>query len=57
MRDFRQSVYRFAPSIVGPADLAGFHGTNERLSVENMGHLSRSYAQIVMAMDTPEDGE
>lgn len=51
------SVYRFAPSIVGPADLAGFHGTNERLSVENMGHLSRSYAQIVMAMDTPEDGE
>ena len=42
---------------VGPADLAGFHGTNERLSVENMGHLSRSYAQIVMALDTPEDGE
>ena len=50
-------VYRFAPSIVGPADLAGFHGTNERLSVANMGNLSRSYAQIVMAMDAPEDGE
>ena len=52
-----KDVYRFAPSIVGPADLAGFHGTNERLSVENMGNLSRGYAQIVMAMDEPETGE
>jgi carboxypeptidase PM20D1 len=50
-------VYRFAPSVVGPADLAGFHGTNERLSVANMGHLSRGYAQIVMAMDEPEASE
>ncbi len=46
-----RDVYRFAPSMVGPADLAGFHGTNERLSVENMGRLSRGYAQIVLAMD------
>lgn len=50
-------VYRFAPSIVGPADLAGFHGTNERLSVENMGNLSRGYAQIILAMDEPEAAE
>ena len=49
-----KDVYRFAPSVVGPADLAGFHGTNERLSVENMGRLARSYAQIIMAMDAPE---
>ncbi|MGB3627456.1 MAG: M20 family peptidase [Henriciella sp.] len=46
-----EDVYRFAPSVVGPADLAGFHGTNERLSVENMGRLARGYAQIVLAMD------
>ena len=49
-----KDVYRFAPSVVGPADLAGFHGTNERLSVENMGRLARSYAQIILAMDAPE---
>ncbi|WP_084420328.1 M20 family peptidase [Henriciella litoralis] len=49
-----KDVYRFAPSLVGPADLAGFHGTNERLSVENMGRLARGYAQIVLAMDAPE---
>ncbi|WP_018148306.1 M20 family peptidase [Henriciella marina] len=52
-----EDVYRFAPSIVGPADLAGFHGTNERLSVENMGNLSRGYAQIILAMDEPEPAE
>ena len=46
-----KDVYRFAPSMVGPADLAGFHGTNERLSVDNMGRLARGYAQIVLAMD------
>ena len=45
------SVYRFAPSMMSPEDLTGFHGTNERLSVENMGRLSRGYAQIIMAMD------
>lgn len=49
-----KDVYRFAPSVVGPADLAGFHGTNERLSVENMGRLARSYAQIILVMDAPE---
>ncbi|MEM5518813.1 M20 family peptidase [Henriciella sp. AS95] len=52
--DITKDVYRFAPSVVGPADLAGFHGTNERLSVENMGRLARSYAQIVMVMDAPD---
>ena len=49
-----KDVYRFAPSVVGPADLAGFHGTNERLSVENMGRLARSYAQSILARDAPE---
>ncbi len=45
------SVYRFAPSILNPQDLSGFHGTNERMSVENMKHLSEGYAQIILAMD------
>jgi carboxypeptidase PM20D1 len=45
------SVYRFAPSVLSPTDLTGFHGTNERLAVENMKRLSEGYAQIILAMD------
>jgi len=46
------SVYRFAPSVLSPADLSGFHGTNERLAVENMKRLSEGYAQIILSMDS-----
>lgn len=49
-----QNVYRFAPAIMSPDDLSGFHGTNERLAVENMARLARGYAQIILAMDAPE---
>jgi carboxypeptidase PM20D1 len=49
------SVYRFAPAVLSPEDLTGFHGTNERISVENMGRLSKGYAQIILAMDPPEE--
>lgn len=48
------NVYRFAPAIMSPDDLTGFHGTNERLSVENMGRLATGYAQIILAMDEGE---
>ncbi|MEM0985017.1 MAG: M20 family peptidase [Pseudomonadota bacterium] len=50
------SVYRFAPAIMSPEDLTGFHGTNERISVENMGRLARGYAQIIAAMDGGDGG-
>ncbi len=49
------NVYRFAPSVLTPDELTGFHGTNERTSVENMGRLARGYAQIILAMDAPEE--
>ncbi len=45
------NVYRFAPAIMTPDDLTGFHGTNERISVANMERLARGYAQIILAMD------
>ncbi|MEM6653404.1 MAG: M20 family peptidase [Pseudomonadota bacterium] len=45
------SVYRFMPAVMSPEDLTGFHGTNERITVENMGRLSKGYAQIILAMD------
>ncbi|MEO1101741.1 MAG: M20 family peptidase [Pseudomonadota bacterium] len=47
------SVYRFAPAILSPEDLSGFHGTNERMSVENMKRMAEGYAMIIMAMDEP----
>lgn len=48
------NVYRFAPAIMSTEDLTGFHGTNERMSVENMGRLATGYAQIILAMDQGE---
>ena len=48
--EISDNVYRFAPSVIPVEDLAGFHGTNERISVDNMGRLARGYAQIMKAM-------
>lgn len=45
------NVYRFVPSLVTLEDAAGFHGTNERLSVANMGRMIEGYAQLILAMD------
>ena len=45
------NVYRFSPALITPTDLTGFHGTNERMSVENMGRISKGYAQIIAALD------
>lgn len=47
------NVYRFVPSLVTIQDTTGFHGTNERLSVANMGRMAEGYAQLILAMDTP----
>lgn len=46
----KDAIYRFAPAIYDDADLNGFHGTNERLSVENLGRMIKGYAQVMMAM-------
>jgi carboxypeptidase PM20D1 len=48
------AIYRFAPAIYDDADLSGFHGTNERLSVDNLGRMIRGYAQIMMALCGPD---
>ncbi|MEM9738649.1 MAG: M20 family peptidase [Pseudomonadota bacterium] len=49
------AVYRFVPAVMSTEDLAGFHGTNERISVENMGRMARGYAQIIAALDAAEE--
>jgi carboxypeptidase PM20D1 len=46
----KDAVYRFQPAVFGDADIAGFHGTNERLSVDNLARMIRGYAQIMMAL-------
>jgi len=39
------------PALMSIEDLSGFHGTNERIKVENMGRMATGYAQIILAMD------
>ena len=40
-------AYRFNPMVVTQADTAGFHGTNERISIENLAQDTRADAQIL----------
>ena len=41
------NAFRFNPMIVTQADLTGFHGTNEKISVENLAQGVRTYMQII----------
>jgi carboxypeptidase PM20D1 len=40
-------VYRFAPVWARPDELRRFHGTDERISIENYTGCIRFYAQFV----------
>jgi carboxypeptidase PM20D1 len=42
-----EHVYRFSPVRAKPQDLARFHGTNERISLENLGELIRFYRRLI----------
>lgn len=39
--------YRFNPMVVTQADLTGFHGTNEKIAVDNLANGVRTYMQII----------
>jgi len=41
------NAFRYNPFIVTPADLTGFHGTNERISIDNLAQGVRTYVQII----------
>tara|TARA_X000000950_G_scaffold281558_1_gene378528 strand:+ start:84519 stop:86015 length:1497 start_codon:yes stop_codon:yes gene_type:complete len=45
-----ENVYRFAPAVIAIGDLSGFHGTNERIAVDNLERMATGYAQIMTAM-------
>ena len=41
------NAYRFNPMMIGAEDLTGFHGINERLSVENLERAVRFYIELI----------
>jgi carboxypeptidase PM20D1 len=41
------NAYRFNPMKITPQDLTGFHGTNERLSVDNLVRATRFYIDLL----------
>ncbi len=40
-------AYRFNPFVMTGDDLAGFHGTNEKMGVSNLAQGSRTYVRII----------
>jgi len=42
-----QQVFRFSPVRAKPQDLSRFHGTNERISLANLGDLIRFYHRLL----------
>jgi carboxypeptidase PM20D1 len=47
MSGLSPNVYRFLPVRAGPEDFARFHGTNERISVENYAELIRFFRRLI----------
>ncbi len=45
-----ENVFRFIPIRMAPEDMARFHGTNERVSVENMGEAVAFYVRLFETM-------
>ncbi len=41
------NAFRFNPMTVTPADISGFHGTNEKIGVQNLAQGVRTYVRIV----------
>ncbi|HEX6260292.1 MAG TPA: M20 family peptidase, partial [Woeseiaceae bacterium] len=41
------NAFRFNPMIVRSEDLTGFHGTNEKIAVDNLAQGTRTYVQIM----------
>ena len=41
------NIYRFMPVKMKPNDLKRFHGTNERISIENFSSMIQFYEQLI----------
>jgi len=44
-----ENVYRYAPAIYTGEDIAGIHGKNERLSVDNLARMIKGYGHVMTA--------
>lgn len=44
------NALRFNPMVVTPAEVAGFHGTNERVSTDGMLHGVRTYVRLLRSL-------
>lgn len=42
-----ENAYRINLMAVGPKDIAGFHGTNESITIENLENGTAAYAQLI----------
>ena len=45
--EIADNSYRFNPMIVSQADIGGFHGTNEKISVDNLERATQTYIRII----------
>ncbi|PKL26367.1 MAG: hypothetical protein CVV47_00080 [Spirochaetae bacterium HGW-Spirochaetae-3] len=48
--DVSEAMYRFEPILQTPADLAGVHGPNERVSVENVRRCVLFYESLIRSL-------
>ncbi len=48
-----EDAYRFNPMVVTSGDITGFHGTNERISIENLVLGTRIYARLIQRAAGP----
>ncbi len=51
------AAYRFMPVIGTPPEIAGFHGTDERLSVANVGRMVEGYARLMVTLAGPPQAD
>ena len=45
--ELTKDTYRFAPLLTTPEDVARFHGTNERVGIDNFAKSIEFYAQLI----------
>ncbi|MAI91211.1 M20/M25/M40 family metallo-hydrolase [Ponticaulis sp.] len=43
-----ENIFRFVPTVYSNEDMGGMHGTNERLSLENLERMITGYSRIMM---------
>ena len=50
--DLTNGAYRFAPMRLGGQDVSRIHGSNERISVQNLVQMVRFYRRVVELADS-----